>query len=107
MARTYSTRLFAFGFRGWAVTAVCTLIAVAALGQQARTPTPGKAAVEARQGRSGGPVLRVGGAPTTGPKSARAASRPSQVFASTSQLQTVTLTHMGGTGLSMSSLPIT
>src|SRR5437016_6576333 len=107
MARTYSTRLFVFGCRGWAVTAVCTLMAVAALGQQARTPTQGKTAVEARQGRSGGPVLRIGGAPTTGPKSARAASRLSQVVASTSQFETVTLTNMGGSDLNISSFAIT
>ena len=107
MARTYSTRLFAFGFRGWAVTAVCTLIAVAALGQQARTPTPGKAAVEARQGRSAGPFLRIGGAPTIGPKSAPTGSRISQVVASTSKLQTVTLTNMGDSDLNIANLMIT
>ncbi len=106
MARTYSTRLFAFVCRGWAVSAVYILMAVAASGQQARTPTQGKSAVDERQGRSAGPVLRIGGAPTTGPKSSRAASRLSQVVAYTSQLQTVTLTNMGGSDLKIANLVI-
>ena len=107
MARTHSAKSFAFVCQGWAVFVVCTMMAVAALCQQAGTPTRRKPAVEARQGRSAGPFLRIGGAPTIGPKSAPTGSRISQVVASTSKLQTVTLTNMGDSDLNIANLMIT